>query len=428
MRATSIAIQSNPDVSALVVGGARLAIDIAVKYVTFFPKLSGMISHLSRYLEVLQSIVTRLKQDQASAENLIFKCAAELYGDWLDFCRAARRIFVDRKGQPHRWISLRTFIRAQWDPFEATFGGIERDFKEHLELLLHSNVTSQYTEIRDLVLLIQEDRKSQAAKDDLTTRIEFMHWIANIDYEEDHERISSKRHPGTGDWMIQKEEFQAWFKNPSSQLLWCYGKPGSGKTVLASHSLEYITTQAALNEEVGIVFCYLNYKQADAQRPRHILSSFIKQLCWKRPVLPQQLLDFYQKHILDARTPSLRALKDVLSSLAEDFQELYLVVDALDECEAAHRSELLDCIVELTSDHACTRAFITSRLENDIAQMFHMLKTPTIVIRAKNTADDISKYVNDSVTELVGANKLRVQNPQTRQRILERLVKDADGM
>ena len=34
----------------------------------------------------------------------------------------------------------------------------------------------------------------------------------------------AKKHPGTGDWLLQTQQFQDWFNNLESALLWCYGK------------------------------------------------------------------------------------------------------------------------------------------------------------------------------------------------------------
>ena len=64
MRSVSICVQSSPEVSALVVGGVRLLIDVAVKYVTFFPKLIGMVAQLTEYLAVLDTFVSRIEKDK----------------------------------------------------------------------------------------------------------------------------------------------------------------------------------------------------------------------------------------------------------------------------------------------------------------------------------------------------------------------------
>ena len=55
-------------------------------------------------------------------------------------------------------------------------------------------------------------------------RESFLDWISKIDIEKVHDGIYAKKHKGTGDWVIQKEEFQTWFGSSKSSLLWCHGK------------------------------------------------------------------------------------------------------------------------------------------------------------------------------------------------------------
>jgi ankyrin repeat domain-containing protein 50 len=55
-------------------------------------------------------------------------------------------------------------------------------------------------------------------------RESFLDWISKIDFEKVHDGIYAKKHRGTGDWLIQKEEFQTWFSSLKSSLLWCHGK------------------------------------------------------------------------------------------------------------------------------------------------------------------------------------------------------------
>jgi hypothetical protein len=55
-------------------------------------------------------------------------------------------------------------------------------------------------------------------------REKFLGWISNIPFEKIHEAMYAKKHPGTGDWLLQTPQFQDWFNNSGSALLWCYGK------------------------------------------------------------------------------------------------------------------------------------------------------------------------------------------------------------
>ena len=131
---------------------------------------------------------------------------------------------MDKKGVHRRWASIRIFLRVQWDPFEASLGQIQANFQQNLDLLLHSAQASQFNDFRSGLAQIQSARSDSETKEAVSTRKEFMHWISVLDFDDDHERISSRKHPGTGDWLIQHLDFQAWMNGSSSRLLWCYGK------------------------------------------------------------------------------------------------------------------------------------------------------------------------------------------------------------
>jgi hypothetical protein len=89
--------------------------------------------------------------------------------------------------------------------------------------------------VRELDGREKEVRTSQLEKrchgEDLHTykviveeRENFLGWISNIPFEKIHEAMYAKKHPGTGDWLLRTSQFQDWFNNSGSALLWCYGK------------------------------------------------------------------------------------------------------------------------------------------------------------------------------------------------------------
>ena len=121
-------------------------------------------------------------------------------------------------------------------------------------------------------------------------------------------------------------------------------------------------------------------------------------------------------------------MKSALALLCDEFKELYLVIDALDECEPGLREEIVEAVVEISHQHDCIKTFITSRLETDIEEFFGRLQVPTISIKARNTADDIRNYVNDTISSLRAARKLKIQCECVEAQIIETLVRRADGM
>jgi ankyrin repeat domain-containing protein 50 len=189
-----------------------------------------------------------------------------------------------------------------------------------------------------------------------------------------------------------------------------------------------------LNDKVGVAFAYFKYDSSESQQPSRVVSTFIKQLCWKKEQIPQHLLDFYHTYDRDVRTPAFDKYKDNFFRLVKSFDQIFLVIDALDECNQddqngiQNREQIMDFIFHLADDMPCAKFFVTSRRETDITDAFACHQTPTIQIEAKNVAEDINAYANDHVENLVKTKKLRLGKPTLKGKIVELLVARAEGM
>ncbi len=133
MGGVAIGVQAYPEISSLVVGAVRIVIDLAIDFVTFFSKLTDMLCQFEDYLRPLAEYA------KASEDfELVQETVANVYGDLLDFCKKARCVFVDAKGCPRKWTSLRLFLRQQWEPFETEFAPIKTNMQHHMDVLAHS--------------------------------------------------------------------------------------------------------------------------------------------------------------------------------------------------------------------------------------------------------------------------------------------------
>lgn len=129
----SIAIQSDPIIASIVVGGTLFVLQSALRFTTYFTKLVDMLERLSDYLSPL---IEYARIQVPWVQN----CTAAVYVDLLAFYKDARRIFVGSSGNHRTPLELAslTFVRSQWKPFETNFGTIEQSLKHHLNVLQHA--------------------------------------------------------------------------------------------------------------------------------------------------------------------------------------------------------------------------------------------------------------------------------------------------
>ncbi|RYO97164.1 hypothetical protein DL764_007368 [Monosporascus ibericus] len=94
--------------------------------------------------------------------------------------------------------------------------------------------------------------------------LEVLDWITPVDYGPQQSDFLRRRQPGTGQWLLDSEEYQNWL-NASKQTLFCPGIPGAGKTILASIIIDDLWNRFHENTTVGIAYLYCNFRRKDEQ-------------------------------------------------------------------------------------------------------------------------------------------------------------------
>jgi ankyrin repeat domain-containing protein 50 len=112
--------------------------------------------------------------------------------------------------------------------------------------------------------------------------------------------------------------------------------------------------------------------------------------------------------------------------------EVYMVIDALDECPQRERHHIIGFITEVMKALRCVKIFVTSRRESDIIRAFEESSTPTIQIKAENVAADIETFVSSEVQKLRNGypdgRKLYLDSDLLEARVIQTLTEKAAGM
>jgi hypothetical protein len=407
LKIISPTVSASPE-GTIAVGAIRAVLDIALNFLGFFGKLTSMICRFGDFLAPLAEYA-KIPQDQKT----LVESLSTVYGDFLVFCQKAHAVFVDERGRRRKMTAFRIFWRVQWMPFEAEFGSIEDDLRHHLQILKHSS--SAIAVLATLDVLAQQRLQ---VKEDL------LNWLSEFPYEERHEERYSKKHPGTGDWLLQHDKFQDWIKSTGSAVLWCHGGPGTGKSFLAANVLEHITSQKALDEEIGIAFVYYDHQAAAQQGRNHVVRAMLKQLCRTLKLSPEHLLEAKRKAL---PVGSIEDLKAVVGA----YRELFVVVDALDECKEFNRPEIISVFRELLQSLPLVKVFVTSRPEPDIIRFMEDAGTPTLKVGASLMRPDIEKFVKEEVHDLRhGRNgvQIYIKSDDLVEEVVRALTEKANGM
>jgi hypothetical protein len=193
--------------------------------------------------------------------------------------------------------------------------------------------------------------------------------------------------------------------------------------------VEHITAKAGLRDDTAICFAYYNYRDTQLANVSRIIAALMKQLCRRRDRIPHSLLQIKD----DALSPSSVGTQERFISLIEDLYQVYVVLDALDECPEQNREEVLRFVTGIVTTRIPCRVkvFITSRREMDIAKAFEDKHIPIVQIRAENVAADIETFARSQVEKLrtgEHGKALYITSDDLKDRIVQVLAKKADGM
>jgi hypothetical protein len=154
-------------------------------------------------------------------------------------------------------------------------------------------------------------------------------------------------------------------------------------------------SESAPAAKSGMAYIYFDYKEEQNQNPSTVLASLIKQLVLQLSVLPPHLDALYNSsNDKGLSRPSCDSLYSALVDTSKSFQQVFLVFDALDECnpQERQREALLSLLTKLGGNGSRFKLFVTSRPDPaDIQQAFGAI--PRIDVSAH--AEDIEGYIHE---------------------------------
>lgn len=243
--------------------------------------------------------------------------------------------------------------------------------------------------------------------------------------DKNHRMSLKLRHPGTGVWLTESDDFKRWISTPDSKL-WLRGIPGAGKTVLASSAIQEALT--ASGPGVAVAFFYCDYKDEATQDPSNILGSLARQLARQNGDAFAKLQRLYKKHYPDNKMISdyePEELRDLIVDMTSTFDSTLLLVDALDEC-GNNTGLVVELLAGLNTkgNMIDVRTLFLSRDEQNIRDWLNGYCEISIAA----TSSDVKLYVGAEIENRTRRNQLRLRDLSLKEHIMERLVSGAEGM
>jgi hypothetical protein len=204
--------------------------------------------------------------------------------------------------------------------------------------------------------------------------------------------------------------------------LFCPGIPGAGKTILTSIVVDDLITRFQNDPTISIAYIYCNFRQKDEQKIDDLLASLLKQLAQSQSSLPGSIKDLYDRHMKKQTRPLLDEISRALHSVAGLCSRVFIIIDALDECQASNRCRLM-FLSQIFGLQAKTRAnfFATSRPIPDIETEFKGCLRREILA----SDEDVRRYLNGHMPHLP---KFVFKRPDLQEEIKTEITRAVEGM
>ena len=396
-------------IAGSVVGLLSLGIQVTKSLINFYTsykhqdsEIAGMAERLERLLTILQSLEKILsnRKFQVDEQNLIDsietsikKCdelIQELQGEFQKFTQAISnglqtvfRVAGRRATYPFRQSTLQKL--------DEDIGDLRANLSIAMDVLQLTDNKRIQDDITDVKLLLDLVRTSQ-----ISANIRL--WLNAPDATVNHNAAFVKKHPGTGMWLVRSSIFTTWLIEDNS-FLWLNGFAGSGKSVLASTTIQFAFRHRRANPHIGIAFFYFVFNDESKQDESAMLRALLMQLSGQ---LRDGYMDLNRLHDLyGTGIPPSSVLTDFLRRLIEKFHHVYIILDALDESpRLGARGHVLDTLETMRRwSLPGLHLLVTSRDEPNIRISLNLSSNQEVKMKNGGIDEDISVFVWDRLQE-----------------------------
>lgn len=266
--------------------------------------------------------------------------------------------------------------------FSTLWGRFERKFKNLLDNLdRHGTLIDQWASARSIADSRQICEELNAWKEESRRNIDHEEkqqqarefeaistWLKTDELEQITilDSVSAERnmYPGTSTWLLKNEKIKSWLRRSTeTSLLWLHGSPGTGKSVIAADLVHFLQSSNA-----SVVHHFCTYAYVSSTRYEGILRSLLLQALRNDGDIINHV---YQEYVLARKPAYIAALERLLqmilvakSHTPRQPEFLWVLVDALNECEVSKQQRLASLLNQIstpTAGQTVIKVLITTR-------------------------------------------------------------------
>ncbi|KAF8453197.1 hypothetical protein BDZ91DRAFT_786759, partial [Kalaharituber pfeilii] len=378
-------IQHNASISALVWGSVKILLLTAQNFVRYFSALTELLGKLGKLCPIFKEF-RDLWPHYEGLQDAVF----EYYAQTVNFCTDALAFL--------RKSSTKMILKALLQPLHGVLQDVEKKLtfqqkivdyqvtlarddtlrKMRLQQMLfdnkweeHRNVElqalagntqsilslrarakrnndqlRQLSKTRDKLLNMELKRQDQRKYEE---RQRQLRRISDYDYTMRFLECANTSYPRTGEWLYQRSEYKEWVQARCPAILWCYGIPGSGKSVLSTSIVKHLLdtcfqpgNSGSGKTFIGYFFC--TFSDHRSLKFEEIIRSLIKQVLsvfHGSTKFEEDLAGFFEQC---NNIPSTDLWQDLFIRTCRVPKHIYLILDGIDECLDTVQAQILQLL------------------------------------------------------------------------------------
>jgi hypothetical protein len=191
----------------------------------------------------------------------------------------------------------------------------------------------------------------------------------------------------------------------------------------SSIAIRHLRTQSRLLD-IPLLYYFFSFREEPLQTCENLIRSLLSQLVHHLSHIPASVSDLYDSHLKGAHRPSMEDLVQTLVAIVGELKEVWMVVDALDECREWNKLWRLIATV-IQDKPASLRLLLTSRPERQIEAAMNFLRVISISLNGDASDDDIQNFVLETLRDDPSYSHVSLDGKEL---IFDRLVDGAGGM
>ena len=321
--------------------------------------------------EQMKAITVRLKEyDCGGMESSLQAKMTDILAYFLDiFGKAeacikrkrikqwARSVFMKDDGIKSSVDKLRNYVEAELSLVIAlTYRRVKNMEASTTDVHAAVNLTNARTD--EVLSMQRSDRQRAFSEADEKSLSDSLRTKTVDEMAREHVGNAEKLTQGTGLWIKDDTMFQSW-EQEKAPILWVFGRPGVGKTMLAARTIEMLQDRYPQHPNIPSLtsVSYLYFKddnpalqdcaqmwktaafqitRANDRFKKHVIATIKKNpdcLASAKHIWQQLFLEFFTDSTLSQSTTSLA----------------FIIVDGIDEGPEAERVKFLSCLADLVN-------------------------------------------------------------------------------